>query len=116
MDAKKLQAALIAAGITVIAAALLVALFILLKGEPAGVPHIQKCASDLDCPALECAECMKCQIYQGRCVYSLRSAKDCICVEKETSTCTTDDGAPGKRTCIKLDTMSTTWSKECTKL
>jgi hypothetical protein len=115
MDPKKLQAALIAAGITAIAAALLVALFILLKGESPGIPHVQKCSSDGECPVLECADCMKCQIYQGRCVYSLRNEKNCVCVENETMPCEVE-GEPGKKTCVRLDKLSTEWSKTCVKL
>jgi hypothetical protein len=100
--------------LVVAVSAIIMALVLLLKGETVSIPTIpivRSCDGSGDCTPLECADCMACHTWQGRCVYRLKTEEYCRCVEQETMHCVMDTGAPGKSVCTKVDKLHTKWSK-----
>ena len=105
-----------AAGVAVIISVVALAYFLLTKDSPvAPIPLNIKCTADPDCPSkLACADCMECHTTLGYCVYKLKDAAYCKCVQGEVRPCDAG-GIPGRQICESPDGSAADWGK-CDKI
>lgn len=113
---EKAKTAFIAGAVALGIGVPMIALILLLKGEPpvGGLPINVACKTDGDCPQqLKCADCMECHLAQGRCVYKLTDSEYCQCVQGEIMPCDAK-GIPGVKACEPTD-QGTKWGS-CNKI